>query len=99
MDAEQGYIGSINSEKLPNGKVRGTLVLRVPPDRTDAVVAKLRGFGEVKRQNLAAEEVTKQFNDLQRQLDTASTMQQRLSDLSTSTTGPVKDKVAAEPER
>ena len=93
-----GYVGAINSEKLVNGKIRGTLTLRVPPERTDELVTKLRPLGELKRQNLAAEEVTKQIFDLQQQLDTAKTMQERLGELSQSKTGEVKDKVAAERE-
>src|SRR5438045_9542249 len=29
---ERGFVATINSEKLANGKVRGTVVVRVPPD-------------------------------------------------------------------
>jgi hypothetical protein len=94
-----GYLGTVNSERLTNGKVRGTVTLRVPPERTDGVIDKLRPLGQIVRQNLVAEEVTRQIADLSRQLETAQTMQQKLSDLATApSTQPVKDRVEAERE-
>ena len=41
-----GYIGSTDSQKLPNGKVKGVVTLRVPPDRLDTLVLQLRGIGD-----------------------------------------------------
>src|SRR5205807_4780435 len=57
---EGGYIATTNSEKLTNGKVKGTLVVRIPPDHLDTLVLKLRALGDLKRQNLTAQDVTKQ---------------------------------------
>ena len=40
---EGGYVSTVNSEKLANGKVRGSLVVRCPPERLDTLILKLRG--------------------------------------------------------
>src|SRR5262249_8476306 len=37
-----GFIATVNSEKLPNGKVRGAVVVRVPPDHLDTLLLDLR---------------------------------------------------------
>ena len=59
---EGGYIATTNSDKLPNGKVKGTIVVRIPPDHLDTLVMKL-ALGDLKSQNLTAEDVTKQYTD------------------------------------
>lgn len=95
---EGGFIGTTTSEKLPNGKVKGTITLRVPPDHLDTLVLKLRGLGDLKRQNLTADDVTKQYNDLQSELRAAQAMQERLLDLIKNGKGAIKDLLAAEKE-
>src|SRR4029079_18720605 len=68
---EGGYVSSTDSEKLANGKVKGTITLRVPPERLDTLVLKLRGLGYLKTQKIAAQDVTKQYTDLEGQLKAA----------------------------
>jgi hypothetical protein len=95
---EGGFVSTTTSEKLPNGKVKGTIALRVPPDHLDTLVLKLRGLGDLKRQNLTADDVTKQYNDLQSELRAAQAMQERLIDLIKNGKGAIKDLLAAEKE-
>lgn len=95
---EGGFIGTTTSEKLPNGKVKGAITLRVPPDHLDTLVLKLRALGDLKRQNLTADDVTKAYNDLQSELRAAQAMQERLLDLIKNGKGAIKDLLAAEKE-
>ncbi len=60
---ESGFIATTDSEKLPNGKVKGTIVLRVPPDHLDQLVLQLRGLGDLQELRIAAQDVTKEFTD------------------------------------
>ena len=39
---QQGFVATTDSQKLDTGKVRGTIVLRLPPRNLDALVLKLR---------------------------------------------------------
>src|SRR5262249_49112419 len=39
---QNGFVATVNSEKLPNGKVRGSVVVRVPPEHLDGFVLDLR---------------------------------------------------------
>lgn len=93
---EQGYISTTNSDKLPNGKVRGSIVLRVPAEHLDTVVLKLRGIGDLHTQHISAQDITKQFTDTQSALRAARAMQERLLDIIKNGKGAVKDLLEAE---
>ena len=77
-----GFVATTNSEKLANGKMRGAVVVRVPPDRLDALVLDLRKEltlkGELKNQKIGSQDVTKQYTDLESRLRAARGMEERL---------------------
>ncbi len=93
-----GVVATTSSEKLPNGKVRGVVIVRVAPDRLDDLVASLRAIGELKRQNLTADDVTKQYTDTESELRAAHAMQERLLEMIKSANGQIKDLLATEKE-
>jgi hypothetical protein len=93
---EGGFVATTESEKLPNGKVKGSVVVRVPPDRLDTLVLKLRGLGDLKNSRVSAQDITKQYTDLDAQLRAAKTMEQRLLEIIKSGKGEVKDLIEAE---
>ena len=93
---EGGYVSSTSSDKLANGKVRGTIVVRVAPERLDRLLLKLRALGELKSQQIAANDVTKQYTDLESELRALRAMEERLLNLIKNGKGEVKDLVEAE---
>src|SRR6185295_7179143 len=93
---EQGYIATVNSEKLANGKVRGTVVVRVPPDNLDRLLLKLRALGELKSQRIGSEDITKNYLDLESRLRAARTMEERLLSIIKEGKGEIKDLIEAE---
>ena len=95
-EEEKGYVSSTSSEKLANGKIRGSVVVRVPPERLDRLLLKLRALGDLKSQQIAANDVTKQYTDIESELRAANAMQDRLIDLVKNGKGEVKDLVVAE---
>jgi hypothetical protein len=95
---EGGFIATINSEKLPNGKVRGTVVVRVPPDRLDTLVLKLRALGELKSRRLGSQDITKMYTDLESRLRAARAMEERLIRMIKEEDGEIKDLLQAEKE-
>ncbi|MDB5295949.1 MAG: hypothetical protein JWO31_1932, partial [Phycisphaerales bacterium] len=94
---EGGFISTTDSDKLPNGRVRGSVTVRCPPDRLDTLVLKLRGLGDLKSQKITAEDVTKKYTDTESQLRAARLMESRLLEIIKSG-GAVKDLLAAEKE-
>jgi hypothetical protein len=98
VEEESGFLATVNSDKLPNGKVRGTVVLRVPPERLDLLLLKLRGLGELKTQNIRSQEVGKQYYDLESRLKAARTMEERLLRIIKEGKGEIKDLLLAERE-
>src|SRR5437764_5918131 len=97
-----GYLDTVNSEKLPNGKVRGSVVMRVPPERLDALVLDLRKElgkgGELKSQRIGSQDITKQYTDLESRFRAARTMEERLLQIIKAGKGEIKDLLSAEKE-
>jgi glycine cleavage system regulatory protein len=93
---EGGFVSTTESDKLPNGKVKGRVVLRVPPQRLDTLVLKLRGIGDLRTQRIGAQDVTKQYTDTESALRAAKAMQERLLDIIKNGKGAVKDLLEAE---
>ena len=95
-------IGTINKDKLPNGKMRGVIVLRVLPDQLEGVVGKLIKElvkkGELKNQHLFSEDVTKHYTDLESRLKASRAMEERLIAIIKDGKGVIKDLLAAEKE-
>lgn len=95
---ENGFVATMDSARLENGKVRGQIVLRVPPERLDALVLKLRALGELKQQRIGSQDVSKQYTDLESELRAARAMEERLINIVKTGNGAIKDLLAAEKE-
>ena len=91
-----GFVATTDSDKLPNGHVKGTITLRVPPEHMDSLVLTLRGIGDLKSQKIGAEDVTKHYTDLESELRAARAMQDRLLDIIKTGKGQIKDLLEAE---
>jgi hypothetical protein len=97
-----GFVATVNSEKLANGKVRGSVVVRVPPEALDGLVLDLRKeigkAGELKGLRIGSQDITKQYTDLESRLRAARAMEERLLAIIKSGKGEIKDLLAAEKE-
>jgi hypothetical protein len=97
-----GFVATVNSEKLPNGKVRGSVVVRIPPDGLDTLVLDLRRElgkgGELKGQRIGSQDITKQYTDLESRLRAARAMEERLLQIIKTGKGEIKDLLQAEKE-
>jgi hypothetical protein len=97
-----GFVATINSDKLANGKMCGSIVVRVPPDQLDALVLGLRKelgkTGELKGQRIGSQDITKQYTDLESRLRAARTMEERLLKIIRDGKGEIKDLLLAEKE-
>ena len=97
-----GFIATINSDKLPNGKMKGSIVVRMPPQYLDKFVLDLRRklteSGELKNQRIVSLDVTKQYTDIESRVRAARTMEERLIQIIKIGKGEIKDLIAAERE-
>lgn len=98
----RGFVATVNSDKLPNGKVRGSVVVRVPPESLDDLLLEMRKelgkAGELKSQKIGSKEVTKEYYDLESRLKAARAMEERLLDIIKKGKGEIKDLLLAEKE-
>src|SRR6202044_1647774 len=72
--AAGGYVDTSNSQKGGNGKLQGTVVVKVLPQNLDAFLLKLRDLGEVQNQSVGTDDVTKDYIDTQARLDNSRRM-------------------------
>jgi hypothetical protein len=101
-DIPGGFVATVNSEKLANGKVRGSVVVRLPPERLDNFVLDLRKElgrgGELKGLRIGSQDITKQYTDLESRLRAARAMEERLLNIIKTGKGEIKDLLQAEKE-
>src|SRR5438067_2927826 len=95
---ERGYVATTSSEKQGNGKLRGTVVVKVLPENLDRFLQKVRGLGELKNQTRGTEDVTKAYLDTDARLKNAHVIEQRLVDMLKTKTGKVSDLLQVEKE-
>jgi hypothetical protein len=93
-----GYLDSSNSQRGGNGKLQGTVVVKVLPENLDSVLLKLRELGEVKNQSVSTQDVTKDYYDTQARLDNSQRMEAQLQLLLAHTNGKVSDLLQVERE-
>ncbi len=97
-----GFIATVNSDKLANGKMKGAVVVRMPPQYLDKFLFDVRGAlgknSELKHQRIGSQDVSKQFTDTESRLRAARTMEERFLKIIQTGKGEVKDLIAAERE-
>lgn len=97
-----GFLLREDSKKQENGKKRGTVVVRMPPQFLEKFVEDLRTIlekaGELKSQRIGTQDVTRQFNDTESELKAARLVEKRLLQIIETGKGEVKDLIAAERE-
>lgn len=95
---DSGFVASSSTQKLPNGKVRGQVVIRVPAEKFDAVVLKLRALGDLKNQSISTQDVTKHYVDLDSRLRSKRTLEERLIKILKEGKGEIKHLLEVERE-
>lgn len=93
---EKGFVASADTERLQNGKIRATVTLRVPPERFEALLAKLRALGTVKHQSLGTQDVSKAYVDMEARLGAKQALLDRLKKVLAEAKGSVKELMEVE---
>ena len=98
----KAFVATVNSDKLPNGKMRGAVVVRMQPIYLDQFIEDLRTeigkTGELKSQRIGSQDVTKQYTDVDSELRAARAVEERFLRIIKDGKGEIKDLVAAERE-
>ena len=93
-----GYVDTSNSQRGGNGKLQGTVVVKILPENLDGFLLELRDLGELKNQSLSTEDVTKEYYDTQARLTNSQRMETQLQDLLKHTNGKVSELLQVERE-
>jgi hypothetical protein len=93
-----GYVDTSNSQRGGNGKLQGTVVVKILPPNLDAFLLKLLDLGDVQNQSVSTDDVTKDYYDTQARLVNSQKMEVQLQDLLKRENGKVSDLLAVERE-
>ncbi len=93
-----GYVDTSHSQRGGNGKLQGTVVVKVLPQNLDAFLLKLRDLGELTNQSVSTDDVTKDYFDTQARLENGRRMETQLQELLKRENGKVSDLLAVERE-
>jgi len=96
--AAGGYVDTSSSQRGGNGKLQGTVVVKILPENLDAFLLKLRDLGEVQNQSVSTDDVTKEYFDTQARLVNSQKMELQLQELLKRENGKVSDLLAVERE-
>jgi glycine cleavage system regulatory protein len=96
VEAAKGFSAGNDHQRLPNGKMQATVTLRIPPERFDGVLDQIRALGNVRRQTLSTQDVTKNWVDLEARLSTKEALLERLKKVLAEAKGTVKELMEAE---
>ncbi len=96
VTAGKGFVASTNTQKMANGKIQATVIVRVPPDQFDAVIGRLKELGTIRNQNVGSDDVTKAYVDLESRLLSKQTLADRLRKLLAEGKGTVKELMEVE---
>jgi predicted DNA binding CopG/RHH family protein len=91
-----GYITNTKSQLNANDKKQGTISIRVPSDKFDAVRAELAKTGKVMNENITGTDVTDEYMDLDARQKTQHQLEQRLLKLLDEKTAKLTDVVEVE---
>jgi Domain of unknown function (DUF4349)/Putative zinc-finger len=93
LKRHRGYLGQLDvTARTLNA------TLRVPADQLDLTMAEIKKLGDVESESQTAEEVTRQYVDLDARLTNARNTEQRLTALLHDRTGKLTDVLAVEKE-
>ncbi|MDD5362679.1 MAG: DUF4349 domain-containing protein [Ignavibacteria bacterium] len=73
-----GYVSNAASNQNAAGKKYGSITLKVPADKFDALTADATAIGKVMSQNIQASDITEEYVDLEARLKTQKELEQRL---------------------
>ena len=96
--AAGGYVDTSNSQRGGNGKLQGTVVVKVLPQNLDDFLLKLRDVGQLKNQSVKTDDVTKAYFDTQARLENSRRMETQLQELLKRDNGKVSELLQVERE-
>ena len=73
-----GFISNSKSTVNSSGNKSGTITVKVPADKYDALISDVSKIGKVMNQNIQANDVTEEYVDLESRLKTQKELEQRL---------------------
>ncbi|TRZ51930.1 DUF4349 domain-containing protein [bacterium] len=91
-----GYTANSTSTQTSSGLKQGTITVKVPADKYDALVSEIAAFGKVMSQNIQANDVTEEYIDLESRQKTQKELEQRLLKLLAEKTARLTDVVEVE---
>lgn len=91
-----GFISNSKSTVNSSGNKSGTITVKVPADKYDALISDVTKIGKVMSQNIQANDVTEEYVDLESRLKTQKELEQRLIKLLSEKASRLSDVIEVE---
>lgn len=96
--AAGGYQTNSDADKQSNGGWRGSITVKIPPEKLSAFLAAVRALGEVKSENRRGDDVSMEYVDLTARLTTKRQLEGELLGLLHTSSPRLADKLEVERE-
>jgi hypothetical protein len=97
-DSLGGYLADSQTTRGNQDRLQGTITIRVPAEAFAQAVAGIKALGRVRLENVAAQDVTKAYTDLETRLGVKRQTAARLTELLRNRTADLDDILSAERE-
>lgn len=94
----KGYVQAATTARLPNGKIRGSIVVRIPPEKFVEVTDAIATLGTVKNKVVGSKDITKDYMDLAARINSKKVLEERLQKIVKEGKGEVKELLEVEKE-
>ncbi|HNW91891.1 MAG TPA: DUF4349 domain-containing protein [bacterium] len=98
VTAAGGYITNASSEEQSSGGRRGSIEVKIAPDKLNAFLADVRKLGDVKSENRRTDDVSMEYVDLSARLATKRQLEQELLGLLHTSSPRLSEKLEVERE-
>jgi len=98
VESEGGYVGNESVSESEHRARRASITCRIPVERLEAVLEKLKGLGKLENLNLSAEDITEQYYNLEIRIANQKHLEARLLELLRRPTNDLEDLLQIERE-
>lgn len=94
----KGHIASSSSRRDEEGLLSGSVEVKVPAERYEAMLGEITGLGDVRDMQETSEDVTEEYVDLEARLENKQRLEKRILELLEAGTGTIDDILHVEKE-
>lgn len=98
VKAAGGYVANQSSSKFASGGLRGSIEVKLPPEKLDAFIAEVKKLGDLRSESRQGQDITLEYTDLTSRVKVKQQLESELLGLLHSSSPRLSDKLEVERE-